>query len=322
MNQDEIPTGPIPEHGSETPYSNIPTPPSIGVPEMKRLAPEPLQPWVNKTIRDTFTGFLHAPIHICIASIFPLLPSLLLPKIDFKKMFEVGANGMPDWSKWSEHLGDLSLFFVISLMATLIAYAIAFRWADRMRLERSFGIEEYLAGLASVPRILFAFLFQTVVFIGAIVATTPLLALMLLSGAMFILWLMVVLAVMIYLLYAWVARFDYFMAGMAVTHEPIGVLLKEIWNMPKWLLQRFQVLLLYRILAGIVITILFIPVQLALAKFEQYLLIPSYIVQVVAMVFLVTTVVGFVRGRDEWAELSEQDPEEKKPAVSTRQWEV
>jgi len=264
--------------------------------------PEHASSWIMKIISDTVKGFIHSPFHICIAAVVLVIPVIFTSEIDFSKLMAVDSKGMFDFTYLQEHGSDLALTMILVLFANSVAYSLAYRWANYMRLGKSLSLGGYLEGLASVPRVLFGLVFEIGIMTAALLVTAPVFLLVALSKLFMMVGFMVFFGVLIYLILKWAPKFDYFIAGLGITDEPFSVLLHEWWAMPKWLWRRFLALMAIRILALLVSIIITLPLSVALKNSQYVNLIPNFLIDIVGLIYIASTAVAFARGRDEWAE--------------------
>ncbi|MDK9699787.1 MAG: hypothetical protein OEM52_06565 [bacterium] len=315
-----------PENNSEeTPsiseqYPKQETPPTHGVPPMRRLAPEMLQPWLHRVINDTFRFFIESPMAILIAALFPLLVDFIIPPSVSQNLVKV---------KFDENITNpmqlfndgklLFIYVVLMIVTTVISYGVMFQWIDRTRRNRGWGVGDILSGFAKTPRIFFALLIQISITFILMLAALPFGVFAAMNSSLTFLLMAALLVLGAFYIVRWQPKFDYFLAGMATTKEPVNILLREWWELPGWLWMRFLALLGIRFFVGFTISILslifdYLPNGEVYAPYLQ-----NYITTVAGLVMLAMTAVGFARGRDEWAELTEQTTSES-DSSNTREW--
>lgn len=289
---------------------------------MRRIAPEPTGQWVGRIIRETLGWFLRSPFAVILAALFPTMVEVIAPQRKTIDEFtqQILTKGFDKLSQIDIPKNDILAYLGMSFFASCIAYVIVFGWADRKRLNREWSVTDLMASIGRLPRMLYAMIVQTAVLIASSLLILPVALLGGVHALFVVIFILLFMTLLAFIMIRWIPKFDYFIAGMTITREPTSVLLREWWEMPNWLWVRFLLLMITRFFFIVVISILLLPLSTLGKGIPAIHFLNVYLIGVANMLPLAMVAVGFVRGRDEWAELSDRETPEANDA--SREWIV
>lgn len=275
--------------------------------EERKRTPEPTGSFLKRTIRDGFRFYLEQPYTILIASFLSIIPVWLYPQAL-----------MSDFNPFDKNFGsqeliqlfnDLSAYIWLSIIVTLIGRAIVFFWSNQARLSQPWNIQNLIKGLFRIHRVIIGVLIALLAFLVLLILITPLLFLTLISKELIIIYFLAAILVLAFYIVMWQPKFEYMMAGLVITKEPVSVLWNEWRKMPQWLWLRFLLILGLQVFVQMVIMFLTIPFKFISNGILSDLL-QGFFIAIGINICIGIFGISFVRSRDEWAEMTETQPSE------------
>lgn len=267
----------------------------------RKIQPELLSIFLQKTIKDGFRLYFEQPLPIIFVSFLTIIPTWLVP-MEYIRKFNILAENF-DWDKLGDLIGDVLIYSFLSLLIALIARAVVLYWVNQARLSQPFEFRVLLAGFSRFPRVVIGYFIVLLAFVLLFTVAAPFFLLTLIKKELFFLSLFVTTLLLMFFIIRWQPKFEYMIAGLAITDEPVNILWKEWRYLPQWIWLRFLILLGFQFLVEIVLLLLTTPL-LFTDSFAIGESLQIFIMSIGMNICIGMFGIAFVRSRDEWAEMT------------------